>query len=79
MEVVRGWESMGSWTSIICTFVRGVCDIAGDDAMEGFVEDIVEGLDEDVEKVTLSKTENLLQTVNEGATFSQERKETFDG
>ncbi len=29
--------------------------------------------------VTFSKTENLLQTVSEGATFSQEREETIDG
>ncbi len=29
--------------------------------------------------VTFSKTENLLQTVTEGATFSQEREETIDG
>ncbi len=40
---------------------------------------VVEGLAEDAEEVTLSKTENLLNTVTEGATFSQERKKTSDG
>ncbi len=79
LEVVCGWESMRVWTSTICTVVRGVCDIAGEHAMEGFAEDLVEGLVEDAEEVTLSKTENLLQTVSEGATFSQEKEKTVDG
>ncbi len=44
---------MGAWTLAICTFAQGVCDIAGEDALKGFAEDVVEGLVEDVE-VTLS-------------------------
>ncbi len=78
MEVVRGWESMGVLTWTICTYVRGVCRVAVEDAMEGFPKDVVEGLVKDAVEVTLSKPENLLQTVTEGATFSQEREETFE-
>ncbi len=76
MEVIRGWQSMGAWTSTTYTFVQGVFDVA-EDAMESFAEDVVEGLVEDAE-VTISKTGNLLQILNEGATFSQEREETID-
>ncbi len=73
MEVIRGWESIGVWTLTICTFVRGVCDVAGEDAMEDFAEDVVEDLVEDAEEMTLSKTGNLLQTETEGEISSQKR------
>ncbi len=56
----------------------GVCDVAGKDAMEGFAEDVMYGLVEDAEEVTPSKTENLLQTVTQGATFSQEQEERIE-
>ncbi len=79
MGVVRGWESIGTWISAIYTFVQGVCVVDGEDAVEGFAEVVVEGLVENAEEVTLSKMENLLSTITEGATFSQEWEETIDG
>ncbi len=76
----RSWLGIhGASTLTICTLVQGVCDVADEDAMEGFAVDIVEVFVEDAEEVTLSKTENLLQTVTEAATFSQGREETIDG
>ncbi len=63
LKVVRGWESMGMWTLTICTLVRGVCDVAGEDAMEGFAEDVVKGLVEDAE-VTLFKRQKLVTDSN---------------
>ncbi len=46
--------------------------------MEGFAEDVLYGLVEDAEEVTPSKTENLLQTVTQGATFTQEQEERIE-
>ncbi len=46
--------------------------------MESFDDDVVESLAK-AAKVTLSKTKKLLDTVTEGVTLSQERKEIVGG
>ncbi len=56
-----------------------VCDVVCEDAVKGFTDDVVEGLPENAKEVTLSKTENLLHTVTDGSTLSQERGEIVGG
>ncbi len=56
--------------------VRGVCDVAGKDAVECFADDLLDCLAKDTE-VKLSKTENMLDTVTDAATLTRTRKNSW--